>query len=248
MIEIEFKSQNDLEAIAEQLYGFSIDLKNHCIAWVQTWDKQSFELTCNLTGIEAIDIITPKERRRREWEELCPALAANSEDVAIYVACLASYNAGELHGLWIDATQELDDIQADIATMLEYSPSFDAEEYAIHDYQGFGDIRIGEHESLEKVRDLAIAISEHEEAFSIWWNLFGQYDETANFEDEYLGKYDSKSDYVWERLESTISQLDEMKIAGIPISSYLDLEKIARDWECSGLHFEQRAGKVYVFS
>lgn len=32
------------------------------------------------------------------------------EEIRIYVACLAAYNNGELHGAWIDATQDLDDV------------------------------------------------------------------------------------------------------------------------------------------
>lgn len=40
----------------------------------------------------------------------------------IYAACLASYNAGILHGAWIDATQGADGIRDDIAEMLRASP------------------------------------------------------------------------------------------------------------------------------
>lgn len=40
----------------------------------------------------------------------------------LYVACLASYNNGRLHGAWIDASAEADDMRADIATMLRASP------------------------------------------------------------------------------------------------------------------------------
>lgn len=40
----------------------------------------------------------------------------------IYVASLSDYNAGRLHGEWIDATQELDDIWAEIHAMLAKSP------------------------------------------------------------------------------------------------------------------------------
>ena len=35
-----------------------------------------------------------------------------SEHIRIYVADLAAYNAGYLHGVWIDASQDLEDIQA----------------------------------------------------------------------------------------------------------------------------------------
>ena len=40
----------------------------------------------------------------------------------IYVACLASYNAGILHGRWIDASDDVADMKADISAMLRESP------------------------------------------------------------------------------------------------------------------------------
>ena len=57
-----------------------------------------------------------------------------SEHIRIYVADLAAYNAGYLHGVWIDASQDLEDIQAQVDTMLAASPVKGAEEYAIHDF------------------------------------------------------------------------------------------------------------------
>ena len=32
-----------------------------------------------------------------------------SDEIRIYVADLAAYNNGKLHGVWIDATSDLDD-------------------------------------------------------------------------------------------------------------------------------------------
>ena len=55
-----------------------------------------------------------------------------SETINIYVADLAAYNNGKLHGVWIDATQDLDGIQEQINQMLADSPEGFAEEYAIH--------------------------------------------------------------------------------------------------------------------
>ena len=45
-----------------------------------------------------------------------------SEEITIYVADQAAYNAGHLHGVWIDATLELDDIQGQVDAMLAASP------------------------------------------------------------------------------------------------------------------------------
>ena len=83
---------------------------------------------------------------------------AKNETPRIYVACLAAYNNGRLHGRWIDAAQEADDIQTDVQAMLAESPQPGAEEWAIHDSDGFGPITIHEHESFADVAALAAFI------------------------------------------------------------------------------------------
>lgn len=50
----------------------------------------------------------------------------------IYVACLAAYNNGRLHGAWIDAAQGEDHVWACVRKMLAASPDPHAEEWAIH--------------------------------------------------------------------------------------------------------------------
>ena len=60
------------------------------------------------------------------------------EDIAesprIYVASLSDYNAGRLHGRWIDATQSADTIREELSQMLAESQEPIAEEWAIHAY------------------------------------------------------------------------------------------------------------------
>ena len=46
----------------------------------------------------------------------------------IYVACLAAYNNGILHGQWIEAHQSAEAIHAQIQDMLGQSPVLGAEE------------------------------------------------------------------------------------------------------------------------
>jgi len=70
---------------------------------------------------------------------------------SIYVACLASYNNGILYGQWIRVDQELSMIQDEIQRLLAESPIEEAEEYALHDYEGFGSINLSEYEDLETV-------------------------------------------------------------------------------------------------
>ena len=60
-----------------------------------------------------------------------------SIDIRIYVADLAAYNNGKLHGVWINVTDDFDDIREQINKMLASSPEGFSEECAIHDYEGF---------------------------------------------------------------------------------------------------------------
>ena len=80
-----------------------------------------------------------------------PAL---EEGPRIYIACLAAYNSGILHGRWIAATMP-DEVQAEVRTMLAESPVPEAEEWAIHDHEGFEDVSVSDYASFESVCDLA---------------------------------------------------------------------------------------------
>ena len=71
----------------------------------------------------------------------------------VYVASLADYNAGRLHGRWIDATLGAEHIQAETAAMLQESREPFAEEWAIHDYEGFDGWKLYEWESFDTVAE-----------------------------------------------------------------------------------------------
>lgn len=162
----------------------------------------------------------------------------------IYVADLAAYNAGHLHGTWIDATLELDDIQEKIATMLAQSPVDDAEEYAIHDYDGFEGAAVSEWDSLESVHALAYFVEEHEALGIAVLDNYGDI-ETATkvLEDSYHGQFTSVADYAQEFTEQTTD---------IPqhLQCYIDYESMARDWEMSGDIFTVQTAhnEVHVFA
>lgn len=83
--------------------------------------------------------------------------ALSQEEPRIYVSSLSDYNAGRLYGAWINANQDDEDIQEAISEMLSRSTESIAEEWAIHDYEGFGPLRIDEYESIEHVAKVAVA-------------------------------------------------------------------------------------------
>lgn len=167
-----------------------------------------------------------------------------SEDIRIYVACLAAYNNGKLHGAWIDATQDLDDIQDQINQMLDESPEEDAEEYAIHDYEGFGGYGLSEYEGIPSVHEIACFIEEYPDLAGELLSHFGGSLEDARkaMEDSYSGCYKSLADYAEELTEGT-SQIPEN------LAYYIDYERMGRDMELSGdiYTIETAYDEVHIF-
>jgi len=161
----------------------------------------------------------------------------------IYVACLASYNNATLHGVWIDATQGLDDIQGQVKAMLKDSPEPNSEEFAIHDYEGFGSYQVSEYEGLESANQVAVFIKEHEELGSELLAYYNYPEEAEKAIDEqYAGCYGSLADYA-EELTTQTSEVPEH------IAFYIDYEKMGRDMELSGDVFtvETAHDEVHVF-
>ncbi len=144
-------------------------------------------------------------------------------EIRIYVACLAAYNNGHLHGKWIDAAQCIDGIQKEIRAMLKTSPMEGAEEYAVHDYEGFEGIEVHEYESLEQIAKYAAFISEHGKLGGALVAHFGNLgDATRAIEDHYFGEYKSVTDYAEEMIEQSVTIPE-------PLQYYVDYEKMAAD-------------------
>ena len=61
-----------------------------------------------------------------------------------YVAYLAAYNSGNLHGAWMAAAQEPWSIYDDVKRCWRNPPVAGAEEWAIHDYEDFSGVGIEE--------------------------------------------------------------------------------------------------------
>ncbi|MDZ8260588.1 antirestriction protein ArdA [Nostoc sp. ChiQUE01b] len=171
----------------------------------------------------------------------------NKADPQIYIACLAAYNAGYLHGEWVDATQDIDIIRKEISRILETSPVADAEEYAIHDYDEFysAESILGEYPNLEEVVKAAEFIAEHGELAGKLIAHYGDLTEALEaMEERYHGCYRSLADYAEQFTEDTSSDIPKH------LQYYIDYKKMARDWEYSGDIFTIELGfeEVHVFS
>jgi len=160
----------------------------------------------------------------------------------IYVACLASYNAGILHGKWIDAT-DAEAIREEIQEMLIWSPCPGAEEWAIHDYKGFGSLRLGESEDIDRVAELGALIDEYGEAFAAYANHVGvDYATEESFQDAYCGEWDSEEAYAEDLF-------DELYAHDLPdhIAPYIDYGAFARDLFINDYFSVENNSGVYVF-
>ncbi|MCV6576745.1 MAG: antirestriction protein ArdA [Cohaesibacter sp.] len=162
----------------------------------------------------------------------------------IYIADLAAYNSGILHGQWIDATIELDDIHEAIANILNTSPISNAEEWAIHDYDDFGDLNFGEFPSLKQVQEIACFLQEHgklgEEILN--HNDLDMERSKQALDDGYVGQYESLADYAEQITTET---------ADIPkhLEYYIDYEAMGRDMELNGDVYTVETGyqEVHIF-
>jgi antirestriction protein len=184
-------------------------------------------------------------------KKLAATLASESSSTPstsrVYVACLAAYNNGILHGEWIDADQSADELHEAVQGMLAASPMPGAEEWAIHDYEGFGPLRLGEWEAFERVSAIASGISEYGEAFTAWLSYDVSRDpvDTSAFDDAYRGEWDSLRAYAEDYAEST-GMYDAAEKSG---SSYVvvDIDMLTRDLDIELYSVESDHCTVYVF-
>ncbi|MCX7123863.1 MAG: antirestriction protein ArdA [Gammaproteobacteria bacterium] len=170
-------------------------------------------------------------------------IETEADTIRIYVADLAAYNSGYLHGVWIDATADLETMQDQVNAMLETSPIGFAEEYAIHDYEGFGKYTLEEYAGLELAHETAIFIQEHGEVAIAALEYNSNLEEAKSLvEDNYHGCYDSEEEYAEQLLSDCYDIPDHL-------ANYIDYKRVARDLFCDG-YFSAKGDnyKVHVFS
>lgn len=205
-------------------------------------------------------------------------MTAQATAPRIYAACLASYNAGRLHGAWIDCEgKDGDELRREIDDMLatspcpnvmrrkcpecgsyqtdarpyrenaeecdecgatlpdEFKPS--AEEWAIHDHEGFAGLIKSEWPDLGEVAELAEILGENDEdkRRGLLWLINDQgctvADAIAKCED--VRTYDgSAKDYAADFAEDCYSEALE----AMPdfLRYHIDWEGVARDLKLGG--------------
>lgn len=170
--------------------------------------------------------------------------AAEKLEPRIYVACLAAYNNGWLHGAWIDVEDDADAVREAINAMLKASPVAGAEEYAIHDHEGFGGVEIAEYAGVDKVVAIASFLRERGTLGALVLEHFcGDLDAAASALDEdYWGVFASLADGYQEMTEETLTIPEALRL-------YIDWEAMARDARLNGEVFtvETAHDAVHVF-
>ena len=166
--------------------------------------------------------------------------AVKQDNSQIYVACLASYNAGCLSGKWITPADTEEKLQAQIDAILKASPEPEAEEWAIHDYDNFPDL--GEHPNFESIIKVIKAQKEHGINEINAFIKCHSVEDLEHFEDSYSGEYDSFRDYA-------IELFDELYLHDVPehIQSYIDYDKFENDCSIDTTAEEAPNNKVYIF-
>lgn len=164
--------------------------------------------------------------------------------IRIYVACLASYNAGILHGTWIDATQGAEHLQDETSSMLAASRINRAEEWAIHDHEGFPNGLVQEYSCFERVAELGSFLEDHPKLGAVLLSYYGGHlpDAKEALTERYQGQFESLADFAQDVTEGTTDIPESLQY-------YIDYAKLADDMTLSGDVFAIELGfdEVHVF-
>ena len=162
----------------------------------------------------------------------------------IYVVCLASYNAGKLHGEWIEATQDEEDVHQKIQAMLAKSPIPHAEEWSIHEHVGFGRLEIDDYDSIETICEYASLIEEYGAIAAQVIRYYGDIDAARDaLENQYHGEWNSEIQYAQHLF-------DDCYAHAIPeqIRCYVDYKAFSHDLFINDYFSLKIDRNVHVFS
>ena len=171
----------------------------------------------------------------------------NNKSFQVYVACLASYNAGKLFGKWIDITdaESVDEVHEEISEMLSQSPQPGAEEWRIDDTEylpgGLG---------LEGMVSFALAVADHgqqnREALAMLLDCGAAIEDlSAEFSARYKGSWEDGVDFAEDHAE----QHGLIREKANELERHIDWKSYAREllsdgfWGCRGA-----SGKFHVFA
>lgn len=172
----------------------------------------------------------------------------------VYITSLSDYNSGILHGAWMDFTE---DIHEQVEKLLKASPSAKlegsiAEEWAIHDSEGFPKGLVQEHSDLDGLAYWAEFIEETDDDDLIQAALdcvgSTDLDDVKDLvENNQAGQIDRSGLASW--AQEQCEDCDEGSLKKLPsfIRYHIDWEGVGRDM----LHdysYSEVNGTTYLFS
>lgn len=170
-------------------------------------------------------------------------------DYKVWVGCLACYNEGRLTGEWFDAAEAPQDMEAFEDAVSHGTQDWMAphEELWVFDHENSP--VDGEYAPMDAVR-YAEWLSDLEdggmEPFMAYLKDQGEFTESSvsDFQDAYMGRYGSLSDYLWEMHEGM-----ELPAWAEPHRGAI-IDGIAHDVRCGGEVTELQAPEldVYIFA
>lgn len=158
---------------------------------------------------------------------------------AIYVACLASYNAGKLFGHWLNLEDgpDADEIREAIDLVIKESPEPFAEEYAIHDHQELPrSLSRSEWPDIDQLAEYVqnwaeLGNEDDQLAYKICCDDAGVILDLEDFRDQFRGWWDSPKDFAYDFAEGAglLAQLDDN-----PLQYHIDWEGYWRELDTDG--------------
>ena len=166
----------------------------------------------------------------------------NTRKPQIYVACLAAYNGGFLHGKWITPEADEEKLLAQFDEVIKTSPVSGAEEWAVHDYDEFPNL--GEYPSIDDIIKVQEAIDEHGIAivngFIENWSI----EDLEHIDDAFYGEYDSFTSFAQQTAEDTIEGLNDNST----LARYFDWKSWEHDLSYDYAEVEAENNQVHIFS
>lgn len=176
-----------------------------------------------------------------------PLLTHRDPDApALWIGCLAAYNAGTLHGEWMQASTSTDEMYTAIQEILATSPEPHAEEWEIMDTDNLpreicrADLYTvaAYTQALEDLRQYPNPA----ELLAAWVDWRGPDElDAAYIQDVYLGQFDNVQAYA-EQYADDCGMLN-----GLPehLRPYFDFAAFARDLELNGDVYEGKNGHMF---
>lgn len=143
---------------------------------------------------------------------------------ALYVGTYAKYNAGDLAGAWVNLQAcEDKDTFFNVCRALHGDEKYP--ELMFQDFSGFPRELYSECGGLDELYEYIEILDsvDDPEALAAYFDHF-DFDELSEFEDRFIGPYNSEIDYAYERIENS-SVLDKMG----DFASYFNYRAYARD-------------------